>query len=351
MKKFHTLLAITIVAFGCLCRSVLAAGTIKVNDLRCEYLVDPLGVDVGKPRLSWQLESGRRAQKQTACRLLVAGSRDKLDKNIGDLWDTGKVVSGQSLNVVYGGKPLKSRQQYFWKVKVWDKDDQASDWSRTVSWGMGILNQDDWKGGWIKSDIELYDYQKELKKLPDHNMQLTKEMWTKSRSIRKMTADVKEAPAVWLRKEFAAEKKLRRGTAYISGLGFYELYLNGKKVGDSYFHTTVCDYSKTVPYLVHDVTDKINNGNNAIGVILGNGYFNPVIPGALREYVNDFIDTPRLRCDLKLEYTDGTIDHVVSDQSWRYTTDGPIRVMFMSFPPEVAHPRISRRNWIGRNPS
>ncbi len=127
-----------------------------------------------------------------------------------------------------------------------------------------------------------------------------------------------------VRKEFVAKKKLHRATVYISGLGFYELYLNGQRVGDSYFHSTVYDYGKTVPYLVHDVSAYIRNSSNALGVILGNGFFNPVIPGTLREYANDFINTPQLKCELKLEYTDGTVEYVVSDQTWKFTTDGPI---------------------------
>jgi alpha-L-rhamnosidase len=150
-------------------------------------------------------------------------------------------------------------------------------------------------------------------------------MYGVAKTVRKMTADIDEAPAVWLRKEFSAEKRLRRATAYVSGLGFYELYLNGRKTDDCFFNTAIHDYGKSVPYLVHDVTDHIANGANTIGVVLGNGYFNPVIPSLLREYVNDFIDTPRLRCELVLEYDDGSRTLIPSGPTWRFTTDGPIR--------------------------
>ncbi len=122
---------------------------IQITSLTCEYQKNPLGIDMGKPRLSWKLESGQRGQKQSAYRLLVASSEQNLNKNIGDLWDSGRVPSDQSLNVEYEGKPLKSRQHYFWKVRVWDKEGQVSAWSEPASWSMGILHASEWKGQWI----------------------------------------------------------------------------------------------------------------------------------------------------------------------------------------------------------
>lgn len=122
---------------------------LKIRSLTCEYRENPLGVEVGKPRLSWKLETDQRGQKQTGYSLLVASSEQNLNKNIGDIWDSGKVLSDHSLNVVYEGEPLKSRQQYFWKVKLWDKDGQASAWSALAKWSMGILHSSEWKGQWI----------------------------------------------------------------------------------------------------------------------------------------------------------------------------------------------------------
>ena len=131
--------------------------SVTITNLTCEYLTDPLGIDVTEPQLSWQLESGQRGQKQTAYRLLVASSFEKLDKNIGDLWDAGKVKSDQSLNVVYKGLNLRSRTGYFWKVRVWDSGRQVSAWSEPASLSMGILSEDQWLGKWIQSDLSLYD--------------------------------------------------------------------------------------------------------------------------------------------------------------------------------------------------
>ena len=137
MKAFNTLLAAVIMALVCLCSSVSAAGPLTVDHLRCEYLIDPLGIDETRPRLSWISEFSQRGQKQTAYCILVASSRDKLDKNMGDLWDTSKVKSDQSIHVFYKGKPMESRMRCYWKVRVWDKDGKASNWSEQAEWSMG----------------------------------------------------------------------------------------------------------------------------------------------------------------------------------------------------------------------
>jgi len=159
MKKLHTLLTVTILACALLaitsCTETNAnihssgAGLLRPADLRCEYLVNPLGIDEVKPRLSWITESNQRGQKQSAYRLLVAGSRDKLKKNIGDLWDTGKVQSDRSIHIAYNGKPLQSRMQCFWKVMAWDEDGKPSTWSKPAFWSMGLLHPEDWKAKWI----------------------------------------------------------------------------------------------------------------------------------------------------------------------------------------------------------
>jgi len=299
----------------------------EVASQRCEYLKDPLGVDVAKPRLSWVIKSEGRGVHQTAYQVLVASSEELLAKDKGDLWDSGRVESDQSIQVEYAGKPLESRMQCCWKVRIWTSSTPSpSSWSQTAMWTMGILRVEDWKARWIKSDLELYEYQKELKKMPDHLKEKSWPMWERCDRIREMTAVAKEAPAVWFRKEFSTRNRQLRGArVYISGLGFYELYLNGAKVGDQYLNNAPYDYGKAVPYQVHDVAKLLRAGNNAVGVILGNGYFNPVIPSALREYTADYIDTPRLLFDLVLEYEDGSEQHVGSDGTWAFTTGGPIR--------------------------
>ncbi len=142
-----------IVALGCLYGSLSAGLEIKVSDLRCEYLINPMGIDIDLPRLSWQLESKQRGQIQTAYRVLVASSRENLAKDIGDLWDTDKIESDQSIHVVYQGKTLQSRSRCYWKVMVWDKDGVASAWSETALWTMGLLNVSDWQAKWISTEV------------------------------------------------------------------------------------------------------------------------------------------------------------------------------------------------------
>jgi len=157
MNKSFKQTLLSIIAFACLTTNVLASLDIKVTDLRCEYLRNPLGIDVTKPRLSWKLRSAERGQKQTAYHVLITSSRDKLNKNIGDLWDSGKVKSDQSIHVAYNGKQLESRTQCFWKVKVWDKDGKMSNWSDPGEWSIGLLKKSDWKAKWIGGGITILD--------------------------------------------------------------------------------------------------------------------------------------------------------------------------------------------------
>ena len=127
------------------------ASDVQVTDLRCEYLADPLGIDVAQPRLSWRLQSPWRGQKQTAYQILVAGSEEIFKDGRADLWDTGKVASDQSIHVIYGGKPLSSRTRCCWKVRIWDENDRASEFSKPAAWEMGLLTPEDWKGKWIST--------------------------------------------------------------------------------------------------------------------------------------------------------------------------------------------------------
>ena len=156
-----TLLCVLMAIVSCVGSNagMLSAGSEQLEpvDLRCEYLVDPLGIDVVKPRLSWKLESIQRGQKQSAYRLLVASTAEKLKRNVGDVWDSGVVKSSQSIHVVYDGKALESDRKYFWKVKVWGADKKASGWSKSAGWSMGLLERADWSGEWVsinKGDLK-----------------------------------------------------------------------------------------------------------------------------------------------------------------------------------------------------
>ena len=149
----HAWLATFLLALGS--STSFAGETMQVADLRCEYLTDPLGIDAAAPRLSWTLRSGQRGQRQTAYQVLVASSPERLAQQQGDLWDSGRVASDATAQVVYAGKPLGSRQACFWKVRAWDRDGQPSDWSQPARWEMGLLRPDDWTARWIAADLKL----------------------------------------------------------------------------------------------------------------------------------------------------------------------------------------------------
>jgi alpha-L-rhamnosidase len=299
--------------------------TSRIVNLKCEHSANPTGIDMPNPRLSWNIEAEQRNWNQSAYQILVASDSSGLHRNSGDIWDSGKINSTECLYIPFSGKPLTSLHKYWWKVKVWDKNGMESNWSNSSCWTMAMLRTGDWKGHWITSDLQLSPLQKELKALPDFGMESEEEMWKLSKEIRKKTDTITYAPAVYLRKNFTSEHSVKYAVANICGLGLNELYINRIKVSNELLNPAYTDYQKRVFYQSYDITQFLQNGDNTIGVILGNGWFNLVIPHVLRYYAADYINTPRLLFQLDIFYTDGTQKTVVSDNSWKFTTDGPIR--------------------------
>ncbi|MBI5819406.1 MAG: glycoside hydrolase family 78 protein [Verrucomicrobia bacterium] len=267
-----------------------AAQDVKLTNLRCEYLTNPLGLDVPRPRLSWVMESPTRGQKQMGYRILVASELGKLAKDQGDLWDSGRMSSEESVHIEYDGKPLASGVEVFWKVRVWDREGRPSAWSQPAVWSMGLLKPDDWKGKWIASPTAA-------------------EFAAKHR---------KEEAAPMFRRVFRVGKPVRRATIYISGLGYYELRLNGKKVGDSVLDPAFTRYDRRALYVTHDVTSQLARGNNAIGVILGNGWFNYAVNAAWKFNEAAWRARPKMICQMAVEYVDGSKQMVVSDETWKF---------------------------------
>jgi alpha-L-rhamnosidase len=264
--------------------------------LRCENLIDPLGIDVVNPRLSWYSDSQQRAQTQVAYQILVASSLGQLNANNGDLWDSKKIFSDQSINIIYKGKQLTSEMQCYWKVKVWDNKGNESAWSQSAKWTLGLLYKTDWNANWIGLDKAIGNDK------PDTECTILS--------------------ARLLRKEFETKKIIKRATAYICGLGLFELYSNGHKIGDQVLAPALSEYSKRSFYNTFDVTNNLSHGKNVIGVILGNGRFfamrhtNPI-----GMFTYGF---PKMIFRLNIEYTDNTSETIVSDTTWKITTDGPI---------------------------
>jgi alpha-L-rhamnosidase len=264
------------------CGALQAASELVSTHLRCEYLKNPLGIDEPKPRLSWQVvatDPKARGLKQSAYQVVVASSPELLAKNQGDLWDSGKVASSRSLHVDYAGKPLVSLQHCVWKVCVWTRNGEV--WSKPAAWTMGFLKEEEWRAKWIGTSN----------------------------------------PLPLLRREFAVSKPVRRATAYIAGLGFHELRLNGAKVGNHELEPGWTHYRKTCEYSAYDVTQFLKQGPNALGVMLGNGMYN-VTGGRYTKFKGSFGDL-KLILHLRVEYSDGTTDSVVSDDTWRASA-GPV---------------------------
>jgi alpha-L-rhamnosidase len=257
--------AILLTFLGWALGSALGAdGPLPPQNLRCEYLSNPLGIDVRQPRFAWGLDHTARGQRQTAYQILVATQPGLLDQDKGDQWDSGKVVSEDSTQVVYSGKPLASGAAYYWKVRSWDKDGNASPYSRVAQFEMALLSAEEWKGQWIGG-------------------------------------------ANQLRTEFQLAEAVARARVYICGLGYYELRVNGAKVGSNVLDPGWTTYDKRVLYTTYDVTPLLQRGANAVGIMLGEGWYK----------------ARALLLQMNIELVNGKRLSVTSSPAWK-GKDGPI---------------------------
>lgn len=264
----------------------------SVQALKCERLENPVGITAAAPRLSWEIVSDRRGVEQTAYRILVASSERLLDAGTGDKWDSGWVISDETIGIPYAGTALHSDETCFWKVQV-KSGRKRSPWSPTARWTTGFTSDTMWQARWIGLDRALDG---------------------------ECTEGETRLAARYLRKEFALHGQVRRALLHICGLGLYEAYVNGQRIGDQVLAPTPTDYDKSVRYNVFDITDRLSAGDNALGVILGNGrYFSMRNPGCRH------FGFPKLLLQLEIEYADGSRQRIVSDTLWRVTADGPIR--------------------------
>ena len=276
--------------------------------LRCEYLVNPVGIDATQPRLSWQVEAvspAVRGVTQSAWQILVATTADTLAKDEGDLWDSGKVEDAESLLRRYAGAPLTSGMDVVWKVRVWDGDGNVSPWSETASWSMGLLDKADWGAQWIgfprEDDPKYYEGPEPI--IP---------------------------PSPLLRKEFTVDSPVTRATLHATARGMYECRLNGARVGDHRLAPEWTDYLKRIQYQTYDVTDLVQEGANALGASLGDGWFLGRM-GPTRwdkDYPRRGVygKFRRLLVRLDIEHADGTVQTIVSDGDWKANGDGPLQM-------------------------
>lgn len=257
--------------------------------LRCEYFTNPIGIDVAQPRLSWRLDDDRRGAQQTAYQILAGPSSADLNDGKADLWDSGKIASEQSVHVRYGGRPLRSRQRAYWKVRTWDAQGEPSAWSEAASVEMGLLDRADWKAEWIGSPL--------------------------------LGGPRTPVPAPYLRKTFRLPKAVASARLYVTALGLYEFEINGQRVGDHVFSPGRTEYAHRVPYDVFDVTALLTGGENAMGAILGDGWYCGHVHTDPRQYYGD---RPRLFAQLEIHFPDGSSQTLATDGSWK-TSAGPIR--------------------------
>jgi hypothetical protein len=490
MKRFNKfiiagLLLVPIYSLSSLTNDQREEENLKLKELRCEYAINPIGIDARSPKFSWILKSTERGKLQTAYQILVSSSIENLNENLGDKWDSGKALSDRSVNIPYSGKLLTSGEKCYWKVKVWDNTGKASGWSAIASFEMGLMNENDWEGKWIGTRLfndlsytegkfgqavslkgedqpikarfhrlarledgitisawvkpdRLTDqwqtiyrkedgdatqvlalgkrsgqkgiwfglgvsgvYEEDCALLPDGVFD--DEEWhfiaaTYDRTAKRIYLDGKEIKAVtnpgliyprgyatayigsfnnqndffrgaidevrlyrnalhadqihqlmdgspvsndliawWdfegcldnrkthrsnpsgdaqlLRREFEVRKKVKRARVYFSGLGLSELYLNGEKVGDDVLSPAFTEYHKLINYMTYDVTDAIRDGRNAIGVLLGNGWYSAKV----LDFAQNWSDKPQLLLQLHIEFENGTTQKVVSDKMWAFS--------------------------------
>ena len=301
-------LSLSVIFAGAGCQGGRVLNPIKrpmrVVRLRCEYLADPMGIETASPRLRWVLESSERRQRQSGYQILVASEPGKLSAERAELWNTGKVDSAESVHVAYAAKRIGSGRRCFWKVRVWDKNDQPSAWSDAGTWSTGLLEASDWKAQWIsfKDDSQLEASQQKVV-LP---------------------------PARHYRKEFTAAGEIRRAIAYATALGIYELHINGRRVSEQMFTPGWSDYRKRLYYNTFDVTGLLVAGGNTIGAIVADGWYSGYVgygllvgygPNKCGRYM--YGKTPALLVQLEIEYANGRTERVVTDTTWMVAT-GPL---------------------------
>lgn len=304
-------IVVTLVATATLAAlSTRSQETLTVKNLRCEYKLDPLGIDVANPRFSWELQSADRDELQTSYELRVAESQADLRKGK-LLWSSGKIESDASHEVEYPGPALQSARIYFWQVRVGDNHGHLSEWSETAHWEMGLLAAADWHAQWITPD---------LPEDPD-----------------------KSNPAPMLRREFSvnARKKIERARLYASAMGLYELHLNGRRVGDEYFTPGWTSYDFRYQYQTYDVTSALRPGANCLGAILGDGWFRG--RSGWQGKRDNYGKKLALLAQLVIRYTDGTQEIVSSDEKWKSTT-GAI-LMSDIYDGETFDARLEKTGW------
>ena len=257
-----------------------------IKDLRCEYLDSPLGIDTKSPRFTWRMNDSRNGAMQSAYQILVGVDSVEVAGGAGDIWDTNKVASSAQL-VKYAGQDLEPFTKYYWSVRVWDQEGVA-EVSNVSSFETGMMDVSNWSGAWISD-----------------------------------SRDVNIKPAPHFRKEFQANRKIKSARAYIAAAGLYEFYVNGKQIGDRFLDPIYTRFDRRILYVTYDVTSMLSVGNNALGVILGNGWYNHQSTAVWFFHEAPWRGRPAFCMDLRIEYENGETEIIKTGADWK-TTLGPI---------------------------
>ena len=317
MKKITVIIASIIV---CSIQLVKGNSPLQPANLTCEYINNPLGIDTRTPRLSWNFTAVENNQWQTAYEIIVSDSLVALQQLKGNLWTTGKIPSSQNLHINYNGLPLQSFTKYYWRVKVYNGKGEASDWSDAAWFETAMLDPSDWSAQWISDGTSKPANEEDY---------------------------YKEDRMPLFRKIFSVGKKIISARLYISGLGYYEAYLNGQKIGDNVLDPGFTTYAKQTLYVVHDITSLLKKGNNVAGIQLGNGWWNP-LPFKFfgRWDLRDYQQTgrPCVKAEIRVGYNDGSIEKIVTDESWQIAP-GPV-VRNNVYIGEHYDARLERKDWL-----
>jgi alpha-L-rhamnosidase len=315
----------TFILIACLVTGLLgnATAVLQPSGLTCEYIKNPLGIDTKVPRFSWNFIAIQRNQFQSAYEIVISDNEKDFATGKGNTWETGKINGSQSIQVEYKGKPLQSFTRYYWRVKVYNQDGIASGWSEPAFFETAMLDAADWKAQWISDGSA--------------NPQRDEDYYNEDRMP-------------LMRKEFLTRKKMTSARLYISGLGYYEAYLNGKRIGDHVLDPGFTSYKKETLYTVYDVTSLLVKGNNVAGIMLGNGWWNP-LPFKLfgRWDLRNYQQTgrPCVKAELHVRYSDGTVDNIITNESW-LAAPGPV-IRNNVYLGEQYDARLEQKNWNTRD--
>jgi alpha-L-rhamnosidase len=289
-----------------------SADAVSVTALRTEYAVDPMGIDVPRPRLSWQLRSTARDVVQSAYQVQVgidSATLASTSDGAALLWDSGRIASDASAQVEYGGPAPRSATRYYWRVRVWDGGGHASSWSAPAHWETGLLALSDWSAQWIEP------------------------AWQESDSV--------SLPSPLLRRSFTVRGAVRSARLYVTSHGLYEAQLDGARVGDAVFAPGWTSYHKRLQYQTYDVTNALHRGANAIGVMLGDGWYRGRIGFSGQR--NAYGKTLGLLLQLHIIYADGSEDTIRSDSAWKAAT-GAVRASDI-YDGETYDARLEQPGW------